>query len=182
MDKFKEIRPIALGLATKNNKLLVGEGFDDVRNETFYRCLGGGIEFLEESSDALKREFKEEIGANIAVNDFLGIYENIFTYQGKKAHELILFYSIDISDEDFKEEYIIDIDKRRFYCRLYIFFYKSTNSIQTVMYKFIQRVLFFPVAFGLFPNSLLIFIVLETSSAPTLSIISIGFFFHSYTP
>lgn len=43
MDKFKEIRPIALGLAIKNNKLLVSEGFDKVKNETFYRCLGGGI-------------------------------------------------------------------------------------------------------------------------------------------
>ena len=35
MDKFKEIRPIALGLAIKNNKLLVSEGFDKVKNETF---------------------------------------------------------------------------------------------------------------------------------------------------
>ena len=35
MDKFKEIRPIALGLAVKNNKLLVSEGFDKVKNETF---------------------------------------------------------------------------------------------------------------------------------------------------
>ena len=70
MDKFKEIRPIALGLAVKNNKLLVSEGFDKVKNETFYRCLGGGIEFLEKSSDALKREFKEEIGANIIIKDF----------------------------------------------------------------------------------------------------------------
>ena len=30
MDKFKEIRPIALGIAIKDNKLLVGEGFDNV--------------------------------------------------------------------------------------------------------------------------------------------------------
>ena len=109
MDKFKEIRPIALGLAVKNNKLLVSEGFDKVKNETFYRCLGGGIEFLEKSSDALKREFKEEIGANIIIKDFLGVSENIFTYQGKKAHELILFYSIDISDDNYQEEYkVID--------------------------------------------------------------------------
>ena len=107
MDKFKEIRPIALGIAIKNNKLLVGEGFDKVKNQTFYRCLGGGIEFLEKSSDALKREFKEEIGADIAVKNFLGISENIFTYQGKNAHELILFYSIEISDNDYKEEYHI---------------------------------------------------------------------------
>ena len=107
MDKFKEIRPIVLGLAIRNHKLLVGEGFDSVKNETFYRCLGGGIDFLEKSSDALKREFLEEIGANIIVKDFLGISENIFTYKGKNAHELILFYSIDILDEDYKDEYHI---------------------------------------------------------------------------
>ncbi len=109
MDKFKEIRPIALGLAIKNNKLLVSEGFDKVKNETFYRCLGGGIEFLEKSEEALKREFLEEIHVDITVKDFLGISENIFTYQGKKAHELILFYSIEISDENYQEEYkVID--------------------------------------------------------------------------
>ena len=33
MDKFKEIRPIVLGIAIKDNKLLVGEGFDNVKNE-----------------------------------------------------------------------------------------------------------------------------------------------------
>ena len=109
MDKFKEIRPIALGLVIKDNKLLVSEGFDKVKNETFYRCLGGGIEFLEKSEEALKREFLEEINVNITVKDFLGISENIFTYQGKKAHELILFYSIEISDENYQEEYkVID--------------------------------------------------------------------------
>ena len=109
MDKFKEIRPIALGLAIKNNKLLVSEGFDKVKNETFYRCLGGGIEFLEKSEEALKREFLEEINVDITVKDFLGISENIFTYQGKKAHELILFYSIEISYENYQEEYkVID--------------------------------------------------------------------------
>lgn len=109
MDKFKEIRPIALGLAIKNNKLLVSEGFDKVKNETFYRCLGGGIEFLEKSEEALKREFLGEINVDITVKNFLGISENIFTYQGKKAHELILFYSIEISDENYQEEYkVID--------------------------------------------------------------------------
>ena len=51
----------------------------------------------------------EEINIDITVKDFLGISENIFTYQGKKAHELILFYSIDISDDNYQEEYkVID--------------------------------------------------------------------------
>ena len=114
MNKFKEIRPIVLGLAVKNNKLLVSEGFDSVKNQTFYRCLGGGIEFLEKSEVALKREFLEEINKNITIKDFLGISESIFTYEGKRAHELILFYSIELSNEDFQEEYKF-IDNNRSY-------------------------------------------------------------------
>lgn len=114
MNKFKEIRPIVLGLAVKNNKLLVSEGFDSVKNQTFYRCLGGGIEFLEKSEVALKREFLEEINKDITIKDFLGISESIFTYEGKRAHELILFYSIELSNEDFQEEYKF-IDNNRSY-------------------------------------------------------------------
>ena len=113
MNKFKEIRPIVLGLAVKDNKLLVSEGFDNVKKQTFYRCLGGGIEFLEKSTDALKREFKEEINIDIVIKDFLGISENIFTYEGKNAHELVLYYKISIADKDFKKEYIVNDDNKQ---------------------------------------------------------------------
>ena len=38
-----------------------------------------------------------------------GLVENIFTYQGKDAHEIILFYNIKINENDVKEKYhIID--------------------------------------------------------------------------
>ena len=107
MDKFKEIRPIVLGIARRGNKILVSEGYDKVKEQTFYRCLGGGIEFLETSQEALKREFKEELGIDIEVQDYLGISENIFTYQGKNAHELVFFYNIKIKEDDFKEKYHI---------------------------------------------------------------------------
>ena len=110
MNKYKEIRPIVLGLATKDNKLLVSEGYDNVKKQTFYRCLGGGIEFLEKSTDALKREFLEEINTNIIIKNFLGISENIFTYEGKNAHELVLYYKIDLADKDYKDEYIVNDD------------------------------------------------------------------------
>ena len=109
MDKFKEIRPVVLGIAIKNGKILVSEGYDKVKKQTFYRCLGGGIEFLETSQEALKREYKEELGIDIIVEDFCGISENIFTYQGKNAHELILFYNIKIQDKDFENVDYVDI-------------------------------------------------------------------------
>ena len=109
MDKYKEIRPIVLGVVRKDNKILVSKGYDEVKKEEFYRSLGGGIEFLENSKEALKREFKEELNIDIKIGKFLGISENIFTYNGKQAHELILFYNVYIDDKDYKEKYhIID--------------------------------------------------------------------------
>lgn len=111
MDKFKEIRPIVLGLVRNGNKLLVSKGYDKSKNQEFYRCLGGGIEFLERSEDALKREFKEEINIEIELGDFLGISENIFNYKGKDAHELILFYEAYINDKDYQQKYdLLDDD------------------------------------------------------------------------
>ena len=36
-----------------------------------------------------------------------GLVENIFTYEGKNAHEIILFYNIEINSSDIKEKYHI---------------------------------------------------------------------------
>ena len=111
MDKFKEIRPIVLGLSIKDNKILVGEFYDNIKKQAFYRSLGGGIEFLEKSTDTLKREYKEELNIDIIIKDFLGVSENIFTLRGKNAHEIVFFYSIEIPDEYYKEEYHIKEEK-----------------------------------------------------------------------
>lgn len=107
MDKFKEIRPVVLGVIVKNNKLLVSHGYDEIKKQDFYRCLGGGIEFKEKSEDALKREFQEEISKEIIIKDFLGISENIFTFNGKHGHEIVLFYSADFKPCDYQEEYVM---------------------------------------------------------------------------
>ncbi len=52
----------------------------------------------------------EETQIDIIVKNFIGISENIFTYNGKNAHELVLYYSIDIPDEYYKDEYIVHDD------------------------------------------------------------------------
>jgi len=110
MDKYTEIRPIVLGIAVSDNKLLVAEGFDKNKNEIFYRALGGGIEFGEKSDEALKREFLEELGVDIEIDCYLGLSENIFTFNGRRAHELILMYKIEIKDADYKDVYVINDD------------------------------------------------------------------------
>ena len=105
MDKFKEIRPIVLGVVKSGNKLLVDKGCDKSTKQEYYRCIGGGIEFLEKSEDALKREFKEELNLEITPGKFLGIDENIFICHSKDAHELVLFYDAYINEKDYQEKY-----------------------------------------------------------------------------
>ena len=41
MDKFKEIRPVVLGVLRRGDKILVSIGHDKVKGTTFYRCIGG---------------------------------------------------------------------------------------------------------------------------------------------
>ena len=105
MARLTKIRPIALGVIVRNNKLLVSKGYDEIKKQTFYRCLGGGIEFQETSTDALKREFIEEIGKEIKIKELLGISENIFTFNGEGGHEIVFFYSADLKDSDYQDEY-----------------------------------------------------------------------------
>lgn len=87
------IRVIALAVLQRSDgKLLLSRGQDTVKNEVFYRCIGGGVEFGETGAQTLVREFKEEIGKDIIVEKFLGVTENIFEWEGKPGHEIVLFY------------------------------------------------------------------------------------------
>lgn len=113
MDKFKEIRPVVLGLIVRDHKVLVSEGHDPAENnKVFYRCLGGGIEFLETAEKALKREFQEELGIDIKVKDYVTHFENIFKFNGKDGHELILVYNADMDDKDIKDVYYIKDERQ----------------------------------------------------------------------
>ena len=97
----QKIRPIALGLVAHGDRILVAEGYDHTKQRTFYRALGGGIDFGETSLDALKREFHEELGAELINPCFLACLENIFVYNGKPGHEIIFLYRCDFADPAF---------------------------------------------------------------------------------
>ncbi|MEV6828057.1 NUDIX hydrolase [Amycolatopsis sp. NPDC051102] len=93
------IRPIVLAVIRRGDALLVFEAHDDVKDETFCRPLGGGIEFGERSTDALVREFAEELGAEIKVTAFLGVLENVFTWRDRPGHEIAFLYEAEFVDE-----------------------------------------------------------------------------------
>jgi 8-oxo-dGTP pyrophosphatase MutT (NUDIX family) len=95
------IRPIAICVFRHQNRILVFEAYDHVKNETFYRPLGGAIEFGEHSSIAVEREIKEELGTEICNISFLGSIESIFENNGKPGHEYIQVYDADFVDPKF---------------------------------------------------------------------------------
>lgn len=88
------IRPLAIGLLLHEDHLLFAEGHDGVKGETFYRALGGEIEFGEAAAEAVVREFREELGRAVEVRALLGVIENRFTLQGEPGHEVIFEFLV----------------------------------------------------------------------------------------
>lgn len=95
----RRIRPIALGLIEHKGHVFVSKGEDS--GETFYRFLGGGIDFGETSQAALAREFQEEIQAELTDVEYITCLDNIFTYNGKPKHELIQLFRARFVDDSF---------------------------------------------------------------------------------
>jgi 8-oxo-dGTP pyrophosphatase MutT (NUDIX family) len=93
--RANKIRLLTLGLIRDENRILLSKSYDSVKQQTFYRALGGGVNFGETSADALKRELLEEIQAEITNLKYLGCIENIFTYEGQPGHEVVQLYQCD---------------------------------------------------------------------------------------
>jgi len=92
------IRPLVIAVFRQGDRILAAEAYDPLKDETFYRPLGGGIEFGELSRDALVREIREEIGAEVTDLRYLGTLENLFTFSGVPGHEIVLVYDAAFAD------------------------------------------------------------------------------------
>ena len=101
MNKEGQIRVIVLALIRDDNRIFVSEGYDRAKQSTFYRALGGGVEFGETSRVALEREFQEEIQAELTNIRYLNCIENLFTFDGRQGHEIIQLYQCDFADPQF---------------------------------------------------------------------------------
>ena len=106
--KKNRIRPIALCVFLNNNRILVNEGYDPVKKQTFYRSLGGGIEYDEKAEDTVRRELKEELNVEVGEVRYLGTLENIFTYNGKPGHEIVMIYDGELVDSGLYEQAVIE--------------------------------------------------------------------------
>jgi ADP-ribose pyrophosphatase YjhB (NUDIX family) len=92
------IRTIALCVFRHQGRILVSHGYDSMKREAFLRPLGGGVEFGERASDALVREIREELAAEIDAPRLLGVLENVFTYDGAPGHEIVFVFDATFRD------------------------------------------------------------------------------------
>jgi 8-oxo-dGTP pyrophosphatase MutT (NUDIX family) len=94
-----KVRPIAICIFQKDDRILVAEGYDRVKQQRFYRPLGGTIEFGEPGDQTIIRELQEELGAKVTDARYLTTLENIFIYQGELGHEIVLVYTGNFADK-----------------------------------------------------------------------------------
>ena len=102
------IRAIAICVFSNRGRILVFRGYDSVKGDYFYRPLGGSIEFGEHSRDAIVREIREELGAELKSLELLGTIESLFTVDGQPGHEFVQVYDAAFVDRTLYEKEWLD--------------------------------------------------------------------------
>ena len=88
-DNFRfNARTSALIYNNEQNKVLLF----NVEGRDFYLLPGGRIEELEESSDTIRREIKEEIGWDDLEFSFLALNEQFVNDKGYNNHQINIIY------------------------------------------------------------------------------------------
>ena len=101
---MNHIRAIAICIFRNEQKILVAQAVDPVKNQTFYRPLGGGIEFGEKSEETIHREIMEELHEKVTHLRYLGTLENIFVFNGQAGHEIVQVYDGKLANSKLYEQ------------------------------------------------------------------------------
>jgi ADP-ribose pyrophosphatase YjhB (NUDIX family) len=82
------------GILIRDDKILLQKPVDD----DGYALPGGHVSFGEISEEALIREFREEIGADIKVERLILVGENFFPWGEKPCQQICLYYLVSLCD------------------------------------------------------------------------------------
>jgi ADP-ribose pyrophosphatase YjhB (NUDIX family) len=83
----------------------------DPAHAPFHRPLGGHVEFGEYAEHAVRRELLEEIGQSLSAVRLLAVLENIFDWEGSRAHEIVFVFGASFQDDsayEIAEQRILD--------------------------------------------------------------------------
>ena len=106
---MNQIRPLAICVFRNKDRILVFEGYDPIKKQSFYRPLGGGIEFGEYGEEAVRREIMEELHTEIKDLSYLGMLENVFVFNGAPGHEIVMVYDGALINSGLYDQSVISV-------------------------------------------------------------------------
>lgn len=83
------------GVLLRDGKILLQKP----TNDSGFALPGGHVEFGETTARTLEREFREELGADIAVGDLKWVAEIFFPWGSKPCQQICLYYEVHLKDE-----------------------------------------------------------------------------------
>lgn len=83
------------GILIRDKKILLQKP----KNDNDYSIPGGHVSFGETAAEALIREFKEEIDADIKIDKLIMIGENFFSWGNKSCQQISMYYAISLYNE-----------------------------------------------------------------------------------
>ena len=81
------------GILIHDGKVLLQKPIDDD-----YAIIGGHVSRMETTEATLKREFLEELHADIQVKNLLAIGEIFFPWGSRSCHQISLYYLVELTD------------------------------------------------------------------------------------
>ncbi|HIS49808.1 MAG TPA: NUDIX hydrolase [Candidatus Gallacutalibacter pullistercoris] len=83
------------GVCVQNGKVLLQKP----SNDDGYAFPGGHVAFGETNAETLRREFKEEIYADITVGELKWVGEIFFPWGEQPCHQICLYYQVEIQND-----------------------------------------------------------------------------------
>ena len=70
-----------------------------LEGDDFWALPGGRVEMGEEATQAIEREFNEELGIAVLCGELLSVGENFFSYRGEPHHEIGMYFSVQLPEK-----------------------------------------------------------------------------------
>lgn len=83
------------GILIQDDKILLQKPKNDE-----YAIIGGHIKSMETTEDTLIREYREEIKADIEVDELIAVGEVFFPWGKYPCHQICLYYKVHLKDEN----------------------------------------------------------------------------------
>ncbi len=81
------------GILIHDGKILLQKPLNDD-----YAIIGGHVSRMETTEATLKREFMEELHADIQVKNLLAVGEIFFPWGSRPCHQISLYYRVELTD------------------------------------------------------------------------------------